>query len=70
MRVYVFQRHNNFIVECKKLQFFLPFALISQMFPYLIFIVMSKTTDFLNMALVSQNAQFFHLTAPLCSLTM
>ena len=36
------------------------FALISQMVPYLIFIVMSKTTDFLNMALVSQNAQSLH----------
>ena len=30
------------------------------MVPYLIFIVMSKTIDFLNLALVSQNAQSLH----------
>ena len=30
------------------------------MVPYLIFIAMSKTRDFLNMALVSQNAQSLH----------
>jgi hypothetical protein len=46
---------------------FLLLALISQMPPYLIFILVSnsKSTCPVNMLLSSQNAQYFYLSAPL-----
>ena len=45
-------------------------ALISQMPPYLIFILVSKSTHPVNMVLSSQNAQYFHLSASLLELNM
>ena len=41
------------------------FALISQMPPYLMFILVSKSTHPVSLVLSSQNAQCFYISAPL-----
>ena len=43
------------------------FALISQMAPYLMFILVSKSTHPVSLVLSSQNAQCFYISAPLRS---
>ena len=53
-----------------EIQNFWLLALISQMPPYLIFILVSKSTHTVNMVLSSQNAQYFHLSAPLVFLVV
>ena len=45
-------------------------ALISRMPPYLIFILAPKSTHPVNMVLSSQNAQYFHLSAPVFELAL
>ena len=44
---------------------FMLFALISQMPPYLLFILVSKSTHPVSLVLSSQNAQCFYISAPL-----
>ena len=41
------------------------FALISQMPPYLMFILVSKSTHPVSLVLSSQNTQCFYISAPL-----